>query len=375
MKSCLAKTYATYPFELASGEGAFVIDTSGKSYLDLYGGHAVSILGHQPTEVIEAVNRQANTLFFYSNVAPMEIRERAARKLVEFAGGDFDSVFFCNSGAEANEAALKLAMQLTGRYEIAALEGAFHGRTAIASCATDNVTWHEQLGPWCGPVSRLKANNMQDLEKLSNNTAAVIVEPIQSMAGMVELDAEYLRALRDACSACGALLIFDEVQTGVGRCGVPYIGSEHVQADMSTSAKSLASGFPIGAVLMTKSISDQISLGQLGSTFGGNPLAMAALETTLNTIETQGLMQRAEETASFAAERLGQINSVVSVRGRGCLLGIEMESEAKPLVAKLRENGILIGTSNDPAVARILAPLIIDSGHIEQLAHQMEQIL
>ncbi|MCB0345302.1 MAG: aspartate aminotransferase family protein [Bdellovibrionales bacterium] len=375
MKTHLAKTYAAYPFTLASGEGPFVQDDSGKLYLDLYGGHAVSILGHQPTAVIDAINKQANTLFFYSNVAPLEVRERAADKLIAFAGGEFESVFFCNSGAEANEAALKLAMQLTGRFEIAALKGAFHGRTGIASAATDNAAWHEQLGPWFGPVTRITPNVVSELSTLSDKTAAVIVEPIQSMAGMVELNPKYLQALRETCDKHGIILIFDEVQTGVGRCGVPYLGSELVQSDMSTSAKSLASGFPVGAVLMRDTIASQITLGQLGSTFGGNPLAMAALEATLDTISSEGLVAHGYQLAEFAKQRIAAIDGVVEVRGRGCLLGIKFEADAKPIVAELRARGILIGTSDDPKVARILAPLIVEQEHFEQLAVALEEIL
>lgn len=375
MESSLVHTYATYPFTIADGDGVYVHDEQGQTYLDLYGGHAVSILGHRPGRVIKAIEKQARTLFFYSNVAPLEIRERAAAKLVSFAGGGFSRVFFCNSGAEANESALKLAMQLTGRFEIAALTGAFHGRTALASAATDNAKWHAQLGPWMGPVARIAANDESGLEQVTEKTAAVIIEPIQSMAGVIELETPYLQALRQRCDRMGALLIFDEVQTGVGRTGVSYVGADKVQADMSTSAKSIASGFPLGAILMTPEVADRVQIGQMGSTFGGNPLAMAAMEATLDTLAADKLVDHAAELGRFARKCISPILGVEEIRGRGCLLGIKLRTEAKPLVGKLRERGILVGTSDDPSVMRILAPLIIETDHIQQFARELELLL
>ena len=202
----------------------------------------------------------------------MESRERAAQAIIDFADCGLSKVFFCNSGAEANENALKLALKLTGRSKFVAFEGAFHGRTTIASCVTDNEKWQEDLHDWAGPVARLERNNFDQLDSIDSDVAAVILEPIQSMAGVAAFSEDYLEALRAKTKEVGALLIFDEVQTGVGRTGVPFVsGSCGVTPDMMTAAKALGSGVPVGALVMTEEVGGELKFGDLGSHFWRRP--------------------------------------------------------------------------------------------------------
>jgi acetylornithine/succinyldiaminopimelate/putrescine aminotransferase len=365
MGSPLAQTYATLPFTVARGEGMYVFDTDGNRYLDLYGGHAVAVLGHSPPEVARAIAEQAATLLFYSNVAPIEVRDRAAARLLAFAGGHFEQVFFCNSGAEANENALKLAIQKTGRSKLVALKGSFHGRTLLASAVTDNPKWHEQTHGWMGPVSFIAPNG--DLGEIDDQTAAVIVEPIQSMAGVVVLSSNYLSDLRRQCDLTGALLVFDEVQTGMGRTGTPFAsGFRGVVPDMGTSAKGLASGVPMGALLLTERLAKQVVEGDLGSTFGGGPLACAAMEATISVIERDGLAANAARFEKLV--RAMNVKGIEEVVGEGALLGLRLAEPAKEAHKRLLERRVITGTSKDPHVLRLLPPLIAGEEHVNELA-------
>jgi len=356
-ESPLVNTYRQLPFTLVSGRGARVWDERGREYWDLYGGHAVALLGHSHPAVTRAVAEQAERLTFYSNAVPLEIRTRAADRLCAFAPDGLSRVFFCNSGAEANENALKLAIQQTGRKRIAALKGGFHGRTLLALAAT----WDERLrGPYdellC-PTLRLRPNVREDVERLDERVAAVIVEPIQSMAGVVELDGEFLAALRRRCNDVGALLIYDEIQSGMGRLGRPFAAGQFgVLPDLVTLAKGIANGVPMGAVLMTEPIADRVQMGDLGTTFGGGPLACAALLAVLETIQAERLVQHAAEWGARAQARLN-VGPVEQVVGRGCLIGLRVGTEARRLHEALLQRGIITGTSTDPNVLRLLPPI------------------
>lgn len=364
----LVNAYAQFPFTIESGRGARVRDTNGREYWDLYGGHAVAILGHCHPSIAEAIRIQAETLLFYSNAAPLENRTRAAERLCAFAGGGLDRVFFCNSGAEANENALKLAMQLTGRRKIAALAGGFHGRTLLALSATDNAALREPIADVLCPTAFLQPNDVASLTMIDEQTAALIVEPIQSMAGVVELTPEFLRAIRARCAEVGALLIYDEVQTGMGRTGRPFVTGEHdVFPDMATSAKGLANGVPIGALLMSAAVGERLRLGDLGSTFGGGPVASAALLATIEAIEREGLLNKAVVFEAHA-RRVLVSGPVKAVRGRGCLLGLEVRGNAKGLQARLLARGFIVGTSRDPGVLRLLPPLNTPLEALDELA-------
>lgn len=370
----LVDTYAQFPFTLADGCGAKVRDTDGKEYWDLYGGHAVTLLGHSHPAVTRAVSDQAGRLTFYSNAAPIEIRNRAAERLCAFAPDGIEHVFFCNSGSEANENALKLAIQQSGRTRIAALEGGFHGRTLLALSATASEKLRGPYSDLLCPVERLRPNEMSDVERIDETVAAVIVEPILSMAGVVELDQEFLRALRRHCDEAGARLIYDEVQTGLGRLGRPFAAGEHgIVPDMITLAKGIANGVPMGALLMTPAMAEKVAIGDLGSTFGGGPLACAAMLAVLDTIESDGLLVRADEFGRLASERLA-VGPVRDVIGRGCLLGLRVSSDAKALQRQLIERGFITGTSGDAKVLRLLPPINTPSEAIDALRAALIEI-
>jgi acetylornithine/succinyldiaminopimelate/putrescine aminotransferase len=361
----LLPTYAPFPFALSRGNGDRVFDDQGGAWLDFYGGHCVCGTGHGHPAVLDAIAAQAEALAFYSAAGDLAIRHEAAARLTAFA--DMASVFFCNSGTEANEAALKVAIQLTGRKALGAFEGAFHGRTLLALSATDEPALQAPLQGLLAPVARLPFNDTAALAAADfSGLAAVLVEPIQSMAGVRAADAGWLAALRAKCDASGTLLIFDEVQTGMGRLGAPFAAQAFgVKPDMITSAKSLASGVPMGALLMTEPIARALKPGDLGSTFGGSPLACAALIATLKAITGETLMSRAREAEAFLRAQL-QGTAVRGVRGRGLLLGLET-ADAAALKAHLFKARILTGGSRDQGVLRLMPPLTITDGSLAAL--------
>ncbi|HEV2110688.1 MAG TPA: aminotransferase class III-fold pyridoxal phosphate-dependent enzyme [Gammaproteobacteria bacterium] len=361
-------TYAPYPFPLLTGRGEQVFDAGGKAYLDFYGGHCVAATGHCHPKVAGAIAAQARQLLFYSAAARLPIRDEAAKTLVAFAPPGLAAVFFCNSGAEANESALKVAVQLTGRHRFAAFKGSFHGRTLLALSVTDSPELKQSLGPLVAPVDFLPFGDAAALEAADfSQAAAVIVEPMQSMAGVTTTSAAWFDALRDKCCREGALLIFDEVQTGMGRTGHPFAAQLYdVAPDMVTLAKSIASGVPMGALLLSPGIASALKPGDLGSTFGGGPLACAALLATLEVIREEGLMANADAQeqrirAALAGSFIGE------VRGKGLLLGLKAGRHAKPLKKYLQERHILVGGSNDPEVLRLMPPLNVNSAAVDTL--------
>ncbi len=367
-RSALVNTYPQLPLQIVCGDGARVRDDRGREYWDFYGGHAVALLGHSHPAVTRAVAEQAARLTFYSNAVRLEIRERAAERLCAFAPDGLTHVFFCNSGAEANENALKLAIQRTGRKQIAALAGGFHGRTLLALAATASEKLRAPYEDLLCPTLRLRPNAVEDVERVDERVAAVIVEPIQSMAGVVELSGTFLRALRRRCDRVGALLIYDEVQTGFGRLGRPFAAGEFdVLPDLVTLAKGIASGVPMGAVLMTKPVASAVGVGDLGTTFGGGPLACAALRAVLETIEAEQLMNHAAAFGTLARAAL-KVGPVEQILGRGCLIGLRVSLDARALQAALLERGVITGTSLDPHVLRILPPINIPLEAVDALS-------
>jgi acetylornithine/N-succinyldiaminopimelate aminotransferase len=364
-------TYTQLPFPLTEGHGALVYDDAGREYWDFYGGHAVAVLGHSHPDVAEALCAQASQLAFYSNVAAMPLRDAAAQALCAFAPEPLKHVFFCNSGAEANENALKTAIQQTGRKRIAALKGAFHGRTLLALAATDNPKLQAPLAGLLCPTLRLEPNDISAVGQIDESIAAVIVEPVQSMAGVIELTGPYLQALRKRCDEVGALLIYDEVQTGFGRLGRNFAAGEHgVVPDMVTLAKGIANGVPMGAVLFRHAVAEKIQLNDLGSTFGGNPLACAGLQIVLETMQRNKLVQRAQQLGQRMHERLA-VGPVTEVIGRGCLIGLRTPRGAKWLYEKLLQRGFITGTSGDPSILRLLPSLILPFDAIEELRESL----
>jgi len=354
----LLPTYAPYPFLLVSGCGEQVFDADGVAYLDFYGGHCVAGTGHSHPKVAGAIAAQARQLMFYSAAARLPVRDAAAQALVAFGPPGLGSVFFCNSGAEANESALKVAVQLTGRHRFAAFAGSFHGRTLLALSVTDAPELKQSLGPLVAAVDFLPFGDAAALEAADlSQVAAVIVEPIQSMAGVRTADSAWFAALAEKCRSAGALLVFDEVQTGMGRTGQPFAAQLYgVTPDMLTLAKSIASGVPMGALLMSPAVASALKPGDLGSTFGGGPLASVALLVTLEVMREEGLMANAAaQEQRIRAALAGSF--ITEVRGAGLLLGLKVGKLAKPLKKYLQERHILVGGSNDPEVLRLMPPL------------------
>ena len=370
----LLPTYSKPPIALVRGEGTTVWDTEGRAYLDFYGGHCVALLGHCPPRVVEAIREQAGELLFYSNAVYSPIRARAGAALAALAPDGLGTVYFCSSGTEANETALKLARSHTGRGGIVSFVGGFHGRTLGSLAATSGDKYHAPYRAALPANTFLPfgdADAVRD-ELATGETAAVIIEPMQSMAGITEAAPEFYRALRAACDETGTVLIFDEVQTGVGRTGAFSYGDHvGVTPDLITLAKSLGAGVPVGAVLVSEAIAAGVQPGDQGTTFGGGMLAMAAVEATLRQLGDDGLMERATEIFDRLAAGLRPLDGVAEVRGRGCLVGVGLATPAGPVRDALRttaggdHDGVIVGTANEPNTIRLMPPLTTTDADID----------
>lgn len=371
----LLPVYVHTPVEPVRGEGAIVYTRDGRELIDFYGGHAVALLGYRHPRLVETLSRQAETLFFQSNSVPLSLRARAAERLVRFGPEELTRAFLVNSGAEANENALRLAFRHTGRTRVVALEGAFHGRTAAAAA----LTWKSER--WYGfprtpfDVTFVPRGDLKALETaLGPDVAALIVEPIQGQSGAVAIGAGYLAAARELTRAAGALLIFDEIQCGMGRTGYPFAAQAYgVTPDLLTTAKGLAGGFPAGAVLVSDAVASGLGKGDLGTTFGGGPLACALIETVVDILESGDLMARVRQLSQKIRETC-QVGPVRSIQGDGFLLGLRTSRPAKGIVEELLGLGILAGTSGDPDVVRLLPPLVLEESHVEALAKALAEI-
>jgi len=354
-------TYKKLPIALVRGNGVRVYDSEGRSYLDLYGGHAVAVTGHCHPEMVRAVKSQVENLIFYSNVVYSEIRARASEAVVNVAPAEMDKVFFCNSGAEANETAMKIARKFSGKPVIVAMKNGFHGRTTAALGATGLGSYRKQFSPVYDAYRFAEFGNIDDFESsLSDDVGAVILEPIQSMAGVEMADEGYYRELREICTERGIVLIFDEVQTGMGRTGSWFFGdSIGVVPDIISLAKGLGGGIPVGAVIISEEISKTIKPGEHGSTFGGGPVASAAILANIKIIKEENLVRNASDVGNYIKERLSEIPLVRNVKGKGLLLGIELDEEAVKVRDFLLKRGIITGTSVNKNVLRLLPPLVL----------------
>lgn len=347
--------------EIVAGSGARVQDASGRWYWDLYGGHAVSLIGHAHPLWAAIVGEQARRLPFYSNLTPHPLRAAACRALVDLAPSNLTRVFLTNSGAEANETALKLARHHTGRTEVIAFEGGFHGRTAGALAVTWNRKYREYAAPGLGHT---RFQPFGIVPEIADDVAAVIIEPIQSLNGMTTATAEFLHGLRAACDKAGALLILDEVQTAWGRLGSPFAADYYdVRADLITGAKSAAGGFPVGVTLIDDAIASKVKSGDQGSTFGAGPLACAAILATHHIVRTEGLMANARRVEERIRERVRW-----PVRGHGCLLGIVCPAPTREILPRLRAAGFMAGGSDDPNVLRLMPPLCLPLEAVDEFA-------
>lgn len=365
----LAPVFTQYPLQVTHAEGVWLQTADGRRVLDLYGGHAVAALGYAHPGWTRALGEQAQVLNFQSNAVPLEVRTRAAERLLKFAGGHFNQVFFVNSGAEANENALKMSFALNPqRSQVVALEHSFHGRTAAAGA----ITWGA-AAKWYGfprapfDVRFLPRRDSAALEAIGGNTAAVIVEPVQGVGGAFDLGAAYLRDLRARCDASGAALIFDEVQCGMGRTGAPFAANLYgVMPDMITTAKALGNGFPCAALLMNPRVAEAVKLDALGTTFGGGPMACAVIEAVIDAIENERLLENVRQVGALIRERC-IVGPVRAHQGAGLLTGLICDRPAKEVHRALLERDILAGTSGDARVLRLLPPFILQAQHVELL--------
>lgn len=365
-------TYAKMNIAVERGRGSWIWTSDGEKYLDLYGGHAVCATGHAHPLVVEALKAQAEKVLFYSNLVYSEIRAKAAEKLVSIAPDSMTKAFFCNSGTEANENAMRMARMATKREKIITFSGGFHGRTADAISATFLGNYRNLGKPNVPHHVCAEFGDIESVRALADKeTAAIMLEPIQSMAGVTEAAPEFFRQLREICDEHGIVLIFDEVQTGIGRTGNWFFSgsalADGVEADIITLAKSLGSGVPVGACLVNDCIEETIKTNDLGTTFGGGMLAMAAVSATIEAIETDRMRENIVEIELYLRERLKQVEEVVAVHGKGGLIGIEFAENCKPFHAKLLENKIITGTSSNPTILRLLPPLCVKKEEIDLL--------
>lgn len=373
-ESALLPVYAQLPVEPVAGRGARLACRDGRELVDFYGGHAVAVLGYGHPRLTAAIERQTRELLFQSNAVPAAVRERAAWALAAIAPEELSRVAFFNSGAEANENALRIAFRATGRSKVVALEGAFHGRTAAAAA----VTWKSERW-YAFPRKPFDVVFVpHDVDALAaavdDATATVILEPVQGVAGAVPVGRDLLAAARAATERAGALLIFDEVQCGMGRLGAPFAARLYgVTPDLLTVGKGLAGGLPAAAVVARPEAVASLGTGDLGTTFGGGPVVMAAVEAVVGALLEEGLMPRVRVLSELVRRRC-RVGPIESIQGEGLLLGLRATRPAAQIQRELLERGFLVGTSADPRVVRLLPPLVLETADVEALALALAEL-
>ncbi len=373
--------FKRFPLTLTKGKGSRVWDDKGKEYIDSLAGIAVNSIGHCHPELVREIQHQAENLIHISNFFSSKPQALLAKKLAEISG--LNRVFLANSGAEANEGAIKIARKYAHTYKrgghIISFSGCFHGRT-LATIATGKKEMQMGFDPIPEGFKQLKFNNLEDVYKsVSKKTAAIIVEPIQGEGGIQIADKDFIRGLRKICNEENILLIFDEIQCGIGRTG-KYFAKEHfdVQPDILTSAKALGGGFPISAIITTEAVSKAIEPGDHGTTFGGNPLASAAALKTLEIIEQENLIKLAQEKGEWFKNQIiknePEKYKIKEVRGLGLMIGVEFEFETKPLVNKMLEHGVLANSTAEN-VLRFVPALNISYKDLEKVLEVMYKSL
>ncbi len=376
--SHLFPVYNRLDVELVSGEGTRVKDADGKTYLDFIAGIAVCNLGHTTEAVKKAVKDQLDKLWHVSNLFQLSVQEQAAGLLAKASG--LDAVFFCNSGAEANEAAIKLAKKHTGKTKILTFKQSFHGRTFATMSATGQEKIHSGFGPLLPAFEYLPYNDVEALRDVGgDDIAGIMVEVIQGEGGVHPGTEKFLKEVENKCRELGALLIIDEVQTGIGRTGTPFAFQHYrLQPDIVTAAKGLGSGFPVGAMIGREELVSTFSPGTHGSTFGGNPLAMAAVKATLETIIDESFLKEVKEKSeafiNSLKHKLESLALVKEVRGEGFMIGIQLAEEAKGPIGRLRENGLLTLPAG-PDVIRLLPPLNVTEEELQEALAILEHCL
>lgn len=376
--------FARYNIVLDHGDGPYLYDTNGKKYIDYLAGIAVNVVGHNYKPLVEAISKQASQMIHCSNLYYTKIQVEAASKLKKLSG--LDKVFFANSGAEANEGAIKLARRYATnidpeKIQIISAVHSFHGRTLATLTATGQEKYHQGFGPLLSGFDYVNYNNLDELEaKMSNKTCAVMLEAIQGEGGVHVPDADYLPKVRALCDKYNALLIFDEVQCGIGRTGT-FLGYQqfNIQADIVTLAKGLAGGVPIGAVLATDKVAQVFHAGDHGSTFGGNPLACAAATVILDALVNDKLMDNAQEIGTYLKHKFEKYKEqypqlIKDVRGKGLILGMELSIEGRPIVNDCLKYGAIINCTAGN-VLRFVPPLNITKTHVDELIAILDKVL
>jgi acetylornithine/N-succinyldiaminopimelate aminotransferase len=366
------QTYGRQDVLLVRGSLARVWDSDGKEYLDFVAGIAVNSVGHCHPRVVEAIGRQAATLIHTSNLYYTENQVLLAEELKRLTG--MKRAYFCNSGAESVEAALKLTRRATGKSKIVAAEHSFHGRTLGALGLTYKTVYREPFQPLSEAVF-VPYNDDEALKSaVTSETAAVILEPVQGEAGVYVGDRDFLLAARQICDDAGALLIFDEVQTGFGRTG-KWFGKDHsgVQPDIITLAKAIAGGLPMGAMLASETVSEAFQKGDHGSTFAGSPLISAAAMATIEVIQEEKLVQRSEELGLYLRSELEKLGPR-EIRGQGLMVGLDLDADCKVLVEKALQKGVLINNTGEHTL-RLIPPLVVTREEIDRVVTVIGELL
>jgi acetylornithine/N-succinyldiaminopimelate aminotransferase len=374
--SVVQNNYGTPAIALVKGKGIVVTDADGKQYLDFLGGIATSILGHAHPSIVKAVSKQVATLSHVSNFYAHPNAVELAEKLVSMTGDKSARVFFCQSGAEANEAAFKLSRR-TGRVRAVAAQGAFHGRTMGALSLTGQPSKREPFLPLIKGVKHVPFGDIESMRRaVTKKTAMVIIEPMMGEAGVIVPPADYLQQIRHLCDEKGALLVIDAVQTGIGRTG-DWFGYEYagITPDVITLAKGLGGGLPLGAMIALGKAAKLFQPGDHGSTFGGNPVTTAAGLAAIKFIETQKLLKKVEQKGSYLIQELALIPGVKEVRGAGLLIGIELESlNSSDVANSLRAAGVLVNAAN-PTTIRIAPALIVTDAQIKKFIAIFKKVM
>ena len=372
------KLYDVYPLfdiEIEKGEGCYTYDTEGTKYLDLYGGHAVISVGHSHPHYLKALNEQASKLVFYSNSVINSLQQKLADKLGKISGYDDYQLFLINSGAEANENALKLASFYNGKKRVIAFDKAFHGRTSLAVEATDNPKIVAPINA-NGHIKFVPLNDIEAVktEMAKGDVSAVIIEGIQGVGGIRIPDADFMKALREECDKYDVVLIADEIQSGYGRSG-KFFAHQYtdVRPDVITVAKGIANGFPMGGVLISPKFTP--IYGQLGTTFGGNHLACAAAIAVLDIFEQENLVENARKVGEYLMEELKQIPGIKEVRGRGLMIGMEFDYPVKELRTRLiKEEKVFTGATGTHMI-RLLPPLVLTMEQAQDFIGRLKNAL
>ncbi|MFD3447846.1 acetylornithine transaminase [Microbacteriaceae bacterium 4G12] len=378
MSSVLFPTYKRWDIEVADAKGTCLKDVNGKEYLDFVSGIAVCNLGHCHPAVLAAVKQQLDKVWHVSNLFQHKLQEEVATLLTTYSAGQ--RVFFCNSGAEANEAAIKLARKYTRKNTILTFKQSFHGRTFATMSATGQEKIHDGFGPLLPTFTYLPFNDTAALQEVMNEeVAAIMVEVIQGEGGVIPATQEFLQMMQELCEQYGALLIIDEVQTGIGRTGKAF-AYEHfnISPDIITTAKALGNGIPVGAMIGKEKLASTFEAGVHGSTFGGNMIAMSAAKAVLNIIFKEEFLQEVMEKGTYFMQLLEQellpLPVVEAVRGKGFMAGIACHQEVAPFVQELQKEGLLVLNAG-PNVIRLLPPLTVTEDEIQEAVSKLQSVL